>query len=73
MNSDSSTIIAVGIFIAVLTITSGMLADRINSVEAELDSRTEFVYAVPHLATDIKEIKTDIKEIKEIILGDYSK
>ena len=56
--------ISIGIVFVVITITSGVMFDQINRVEAEVDKRTLFVYSIPSIQEDISEIKSDVKDIK---------
>jgi hypothetical protein len=74
MNCHKDQIIPAVLLLTVITIISGVFFDQLDSVNAELDKRTEIVYSVPSMQEDISEIKTDIKEIKNyLISGDFSK
>lgn len=68
MNPNNHSIITIGLFIAILTITTGMLSDRIDNVEAEISNRTEKIYSIPHLEADMMEMKSDIREIKNNLI-----
>ena len=63
MHKDNLIVMAV--IISVIGIVTGIMTGNIDSVRAELDNRTEFVYYIPALKEDIDEIKSDIKSIEE--------
>lgn len=73
MNCPKDFAIALSFLLIVVGITTGILANQIQTVDAKLDSRNQLIYSIPHLESDISEIKQDLKEIKEILRGDYSK
>ena len=73
MKCTKDFLITLTLLLVVVGMTTGILANQIQTVDAKLDARNELVYSIPHLEADIAEIKQDLKEIKEILRGNYRK